>query len=336
MPVRILLSIGIMFGFCCSAAASGKAILGRGVNLGNALEAPQEGEWGMKVKPAYLALIAEAGFDSIRLPVRWSAHADEDSPYTISPAFFQRVDEAIQQAFEHELTVVLDLHHYDGLMEDPAPHRERFLALWAQVAEHYRASPPSLLFELLNEPNKNLDAETWNDLLMAAIRQIRVTNPERTLVVGPANWNAIKGLDSLTLPEDDRRIIVTFHYYLPFKFTHQGAGWVGPHTKEWVGTQWNGTADERLAIEADFDRAASWARKHRRPLYLGEFGVYEPADMDSRARWTEFVRRAAEERGMAWAYWEFGAGFGIYDRNGESWRTPLLRALLPAGKKDSE
>jgi endoglucanase len=33
---------------------------------------------------------------------------------------------------------------------------------------------------------------------------------------------------------------------------------------------------------------------------------------------------------MAWAYWEFGAGFGIFDREANGWRTPLLRALLPS------
>jgi endoglucanase len=51
--------------------------------------------------------------------------------------------------------------------------------------------------------------------------------------------------------------------------------------------------------------------------------------MESRARWTATVRAAAEARGFAWAYWEFGAGFGIYDRDAETWRVPLLTALMP-------
>ncbi len=51
--------------------------------------------------------------------------------------------------------------------------------------------------------------------------------------------------------------------------------------------------------------------------------------MASRARWTAFVSREAERRGMAWAYWEFCSGFGVYDPAAGAWREPLLEALLP-------
>ena len=42
--------------------------LGRGVNLGNALEVPQEGEWGVVLQSEYFPLIREAGFDTVRVP----------------------------------------------------------------------------------------------------------------------------------------------------------------------------------------------------------------------------------------------------------------------------
>src|SRR5262245_51928059 len=51
--------------------------LGRGINLGNALEAPKEGEWGVKLKAEYFKTIKDAGFATVRLPVRWSNHADK-------------------------------------------------------------------------------------------------------------------------------------------------------------------------------------------------------------------------------------------------------------------
>ncbi|HKD37098.1 MAG TPA: hypothetical protein VKB78_09865, partial [Pirellulales bacterium] len=59
------------------------ARFGRGINLGNALEAPHEGDWGVTLKESYFEAIASAGFDSVRIPVRWSAHAAESQPYTI-------------------------------------------------------------------------------------------------------------------------------------------------------------------------------------------------------------------------------------------------------------
>jgi endoglucanase len=40
------------------------------------------------------------------------------------------------------------------------------------------------------------------------------------------------------------------------------------------------------------------------------------------------VRSEIEKRGFSWAYWEFGAGFGIYDREEKAWREGLLNALL--------
>jgi endoglucanase len=81
--------------------------LGRGVNLGNALEAPNEGDWGVTLEETDFQLIHAAGFNSVRVPIRWSAHAAESTPYTIDPAFFARIDWVIEQAFANELAVVI-------------------------------------------------------------------------------------------------------------------------------------------------------------------------------------------------------------------------------------
>lgn len=63
-------------------------------------------------------------------------------------------------------------------------------------------------------------------------------------------------------------------------------------------------------------------------MWLGEFGVNSAADTASRAAWTRAVRAEAEGRGMAWAYWEFGSGFGVYDRTAGAWNEPLKQALI--------
>ena len=62
-------------------------------------------------------------------------------------------------------------------------------------------------------------------------------------------------------------------------------------------------------------------------MFLGEFGAYREADLESRARWTRFVAREAERLGISWAYWEFCAGFGAYDPKAEAWREALKSAL---------
>lgn len=303
--------------------------LGRGINLGNALEAPLEGEWGVVLKENYFATIKEGGFDSIRVPIRWSAHAPEGAPFTISPDFFARIDWVVEQAIQNDLMVIINMHHYEEIMVDPQGHRERFLSMWRQIADHFKDAPESVYFELLNEPNGAIArGGTWNEIAADGIREIRKTNPDRTLIVGPGNWNAISSLQRLTLPEDDRNLIVTVHYYEPFHFTHQGAEWVDG-SDSWLGTLWKGSPGEASAVRSALDRAERWGQQNNRPIFLGEFGAYSKADMDSRARYTAFVAREADQRGFSWAYWEFGAGFGAYDREKEQWIEKIYRALVP-------
>lgn len=105
--------------------------LQRGINSGNMLEAPNEGDWGLAVQEEYFDLIKAAGFDFIRLPVRWNAHAALDYPYTIDPAFFARVDQVVGWALARDLTIIVNLHHYEELATDPWSHKDRFIGLVA-------------------------------------------------------------------------------------------------------------------------------------------------------------------------------------------------------------
>jgi aryl-phospho-beta-D-glucosidase BglC (GH1 family) len=306
---------------------------GRGVNFGNALESPKEGDWGVVLKEEYFQKIKEAGFDSVRIPIRWSSHTEPSSPYRIDGKFFDRVDWAIDQALKRQLVPIVNSHHHDGLFEEPDKQEERFLAIWQQIAERYKGYPPALVFELLNEPHANLTAEKWNRLLRKALAIVRRTNPTRKVVVGPAGWNSIDELATLELPEDDRNLVVTVHYYSPFHFTHQGASWAGPDSQKWLGTKWTGDKAEQQAIMRDLDKATTWAVEHRHPLYLGEFGAYHKADLESRARWTRFVADEALKRKMGFGYWEFCNGFGVYDPQRNAWIEPLKDALLPTGRR---
>jgi endoglucanase len=296
--------------------------------MGDMLEAPNEGEWGLFVEEEYLDLIAQAGFDFVRLPVRWNTHAEAESPYTIDPDFFQRVDEVVAWALDRNLTVIMDFHHYEEMAWDPWSHKDRFLALWEQVAGHYRDYPPDVLFELLNEPNEQLNASLWNRYVFEALELVRRTNPTREVIIGPTQWNAYDWVSTLDIPADEH-LIVTFHYYLPFEFTHQGAEWAGEAAQNWLGTTWEGTDEQKEEIARDFDLVADWAERRNVRILLGEFGAYSRADLDSRVRWTAFVRGEAERHGFAWAYWEFGSGFGAYDPEAKTWREDLLKALIP-------
>jgi endoglucanase len=335
LALGVLLSLGAILTLAQERDATEKQLvanqqvrpLGRGINLGNALDAPNEGNWGVILKCDYFRTIREAGFETVRLPVRWSAHAGAEAPYTLDPNFAARVDWAIDQALANGLNIIVDFHHYEELNADPDKHLPRFNHLWEQIAARYKDRPVGVYFELLNEPHNKLSEDKWNATIPRALAAVRKTNPIRPVIVGPARWNAIEALDKLELPEDDRALIVTVHWYEPFEFTHQGAAWV-PGADKWKGRKWVGSDAQRSVIHDAFGRAAAWARSHGRPAFLGEFGVIQAADMESRARWTRFVVREAEKQGFGWAYWEWCSEFGAYDTRAKVWRTPLKAALV--------
>ncbi len=302
--------------------------LHRGMNLANMLEAPNEGDWGLKVKPEYFTLIKQAGFDFVRLPIRWSAHASETEPYTVFPSFFERIDQVVGWAPQNHLAIILDFHNYGDLMSNPPANEARFLGIWRQIAEHYRHAPPQVMFELLNEPTNWLNAATWNNYSQKALAVIRMSNPKRVVIIDSPESAYYAWINTLEVPQD-LHVMVTFHYYDPFAFTHQGADWLGYDTSPWLGTTWQGTDAEKAAIQMEFDEVSQWATRHHVRILLGEFGAYSKADLPSRVRWTSFVARTAEQHGFPWAYWEFAAGFGVYDPNARLWRPDLLEALLP-------
>jgi endoglucanase len=72
-----------------------------------------------------------------------------------------------------------------------------------------------------------------------------------------------------------------------------------------------------------------WPVEHRRPIYMGEFGAYEKADLESRARWTRFLADESMKRKIGFAYWKFCSGFGLYNAKNGQWVDSLKKALKP-------
>jgi endoglucanase len=300
--------------------------LGRGVNLGNFLEVPRSENWGVPIELKHLQLIKQAGFQSIRIPTKWSDYAGQNPPYLIEESFAKRVDTFIDEAEKVGINVVLNIHHYYDLDKDPLGHKDRFAALWTQIANRYKARGAYLYFELHNEPHEQL-SEHWNEVLLVGLAAIRQSNPIRPVIVGPAHWNGIWALPKLQLPADPN-LIVTVHMYNPHEFTHQGATWSNPEVRE-IRDRTFGKPEEIEKVVKELENAAKWGRDHQRPIYLGEFGAYQKAPQASRIVWTQTIARQAERLGMSWSYWEFAAGFGVYDLSSQHWRKDLLGALLP-------
>jgi endoglucanase len=314
-------------------AVTAAAALGRGVNFGNMLEPPKEGDWGLTVEQRFIDLLDGGTFRSVRLPVRWSNHASADASAVIDPAFFSRVDSVVDRLLGKGVYVVLDMHHYRQLdgdaldaneqSVDPAVVEVRLLAMWRQIAARYKNRSDRLILEVYNEPHGNLN-DRWNDIMARAVGTIRREDAQRLIVVGPTSWNSASDLSQLVLP-NDANLLLTVHNYEPFNFTHQGATWVSPTPP--IGTDCC-SADQLAQMSHGLDLAKAYGLKVGYPVFVGEFGSFSAADNAARLRYSRAMRDLIEARGMSWTYWELAAGFGIYDPTGAgAFRADLKDAL---------
>lgn len=296
------------------------------MNIGNALDAPKNIPWDVDIKNEYFDLIKEAGFDSVRIPVRFSDYAKNQPEYVLEEDFMKRVDGYIDYALSKDLVVILDFHHFVEIMDKPEQYKQCFLRIWEQLSQRYENHSDKLIFELLNEPTKNLKPEIWNEYLNEAIKVIRKTNKNRFIIVGSAEFSSLDSLKYLTLPKD-KKLIATFHFYEPNKFTFQGNIY-HQGFEQLKNVSWKNTDSEVRYIKERFSIVKRWADKNNIRIFLGEFGANQNAPKEDRVLWTKQVRKTAEEMGFAWGYWEFCSQFGAYDDKTASWNKMLLNSLV--------
>ncbi|MBN1648656.1 MAG: glycoside hydrolase family 5 protein [Spirochaetales bacterium] len=340
--------------------------LGKGLNFGNMLDAfPNEGDWsdGIFLKESDFDQAKKAGFDTIRLPVCFSFHARTGRPYTLDPEFMKRVDEVISWGLERGFRMVLDNHHSWHIMKNPSrKEQKRLFSIWKQIASRYRDYPGELYYEIMNEPTEKLTPELWNGIQKECLREIRKADSYHTVIVSGAEWSSVAGLLALEVPKEESNIIVSFHYYNPQLFVMQGSPWNNAEYAT-TGIVWPGPPDEPLApspeVPADsqwvFDwiheynsikdpqqnpagpglvvreiaQALEWAEKHRRPLWVGEFGTYNGVETVSRNNWIRFVRQELERNRIPWAFWSTASAKNdfLIDRKTGEWLSEISDAL---------
>jgi endoglucanase len=273
----------------------------------------------------HFMIIREAGFHTVRINLHPFRHMDSTT-FELRSHWWKVLDWTVENALANDLNVILDMHEYDAMAHNPEGRKPMWLAFWKQLARHSQNNPENVFFELLNEPFGDLTDELWNQYLTEGLELIRETNPSRTVIIGPGDWNSIGHLDSLVLPEHDRNIIVAIHYYSPDSFTFQGMAWANRADSR--GIQWLGTEEEKQVIIEDFRTAQTWSEKNKRPLFLDEFGVSDSAEIDSRTRYLSFIVGTAEDLGWSWAYWQYDDDFIIYDIENDCWIEPVLNAII--------
>lgn len=316
------------------------ANMGAGINLGNVFEAENDGfggfdeaqfhsSWSETIVPEHFKALGDSGFNNMRIPVSWEEHVTPtETGCTVDPEWMKQVFWAVDLAIKNGMVVVLNAHHWNSIYDSkPDAEIPCLLDVYRQMmVEVVKYPADSLVVETLNEPRGKLTSAKWNVLVDSIVNVVRAADPQRVVMVGTHNYNNASATSLLKLPSDSRNLILTFHYYEPFAFTHQGASFVEPSYP--VGKEWTATLSEMRAVKNAFEGVKAWADVHDMPVYLGEFGAFGAADSVSRETWTTFMTDISKKMGFGWAYWEFCSGFGVYDEDADVWNAPLMRALL--------
>lgn len=194
---------------------------------------------------ADVKLLAEMGFNSIRLPLHYNLFTlpFEKEPVkgeqTWLESGFKLVDDVLAWCNEFKIYLILDMHGapggqgYDSAISDydfrkpslweSEENKTKLVALWTKLAERYANERYIGGYDLLNEPNwafdganqngcdENSNSAIWN-LYKRIITAIRAVDPNHMLILEGNCWcNNFNGLPNVRTW--DTNLCLEFHKY---------------------------------------------------------------------------------------------------------------------------
>ena len=308
------------------------------------------------------ARLEQLGFDFVRIPIDEEQFWDEKGNKL--PEAWELLTNGIDLALKHHLRVVVDLHiirahHFNSasnkLLFTSEEAQQGLINLWYQLSDVLKKySNDYVAYEFMNEPVAD-DHEQWNVVVEKVHKALREVEPQRTLVIGSNRWQSYDTIEFLRVPEGDKNIILSFHYYNPMVLTHYKAPWasigkykgkinypgimvsqedydaapeeVKRELKQYTTQVWN-----KDKIREDFKDAIASAKKYGLQLFCGEWGVYEPVDRVLAYRWYKDMLEIFDEFDIAWTTWCYDGDFGFWDQRTEDYKDKPLVDLLMSGK----
>lgn len=286
--------------------------MGRGINLGNTLEPEYEATWNNdSVQEYYFDMYKEAGFKTIRIPIRWDKHTSSDTPYAIDEQWINRVEQVVDWALERDLIVIINAHHEQWFKADYTNQKDRMDSIWSQVSTQFKDKSHQLCFELLNEPTVDgttgLTQDQLDEFNKRTLGIIRKTNPYRIVIYAGMGWSSAEDLKNAAIPDyNDSCIMATYHSYNPWSFAGLGTG------------TW-GTEAQQTQMENEFIAMKIWSDQHNIPVVLSEFGAINTSDYNSRQFHYHKNIAYASKYSIATIAWDDGGDFEIMQRNDTSW-----------------
>ena len=288
------------------------AKMGRGINLGNVLSAPVEGNWALPFEEYYFQDVATAGFKTVRIPVdfygsrtsgntsTYSEAAGTENNYTggpsdyvVDPSYLNRVEQVVNWGLSNNLIVIIDFHgkelkdeflytfdsrdNYSEYYTQPTSAKrkadnEKFRAIWSQIAERFKDYPDELLFEIVNEPYFHLNADEMNVLNTDIISIIRAAGSNNT------NRNIIivgGGENSYNAPIQISDDVLNADDNLIGTFHYYLPRGFTASSDPNVNnrTFYWGSESDKNAVDAHFQIVKDWSLNKDIPVLLGEFGA---------------------------------------------------------------
>ena len=317
-----------------------------GFSLGNTMDStigknngePYEYEtgWGNQVTTREaIQGIADSGFNVLRVPVSWGEHLSSDGSYTIDKAWLDRVNEIVDYGLDAGMFVILNTHHEEWLFPDEAhfeANSEELAKLWSQIAERFSGYNEKLIFEGLNEPRKRDTIYEWNGgdeegqqvvnklnaVFVETVRNSGGNNGKRCLMIPTYAASAMeKTFAAMEVPENDDRIIVSVHAYIPYNFALASDNF----TDYWSSSDPSCTAE----IDNLMTTLKAYFLDKGTPVIIGEMGCVNRNNTEARKAWARYYVGKAHEYGIPCLWWDNGAYlgngelFGIYSRDSGNW-----------------
>ena len=338
-----------------------------GWNLGNQFEcsAPgQDGEsmqignpdgsihaetaWGNPVvTKKMIQAVKKAGFNAIRIPIRWQCHITNAQAMSIDKAWIARIKEVVGWCLDNDLKVIINVHHEKWLEGRPTyqykeENCQKLALLWMNIASEFQAYDYRLAFAGTNEVHlkdnwnaptaENLEVQNaYNQIFVDMVRATGGNNIRRHLIVQTYVCNPLYGINNgdFIVPKDvaqngNNYMSVEFHYYQPWEY----AGGIKYYFWGTAYKQYGDIPDSNEQTLTDFFNKVSetWSRQGL-GIVIGEWGVsdhYTAKNMEliheNMTYYCRFMVTEARKRGFSTFVWDnnsFGCGqdkYGIFDR----------------------
>ena len=293
----------------CSQTSNWEIVqaMGRGINLGNTLSAPVEGNWAPIVHEQYFVDLAEAGFSNVRIPADffgsrtdgqtsvWSALANTVDQYdggvedfTVSPVYLDRVENIINWSLNQGLYTVLDFHGaqlktefletFNGTNSNythptsakRAADLMKFKSIWTQIAYRFVDHPMELIFEVVNEPYfelNDVEMDFINLMIIDAIRSTGGNNSTRQIIITGG------GSNSYQAPSTIGDEVLNYDSNLIASFHYYiPFNFTASSQEQYNDFNW-GTNADKSTVDTHFDFVKSWSETNNIPVTLGEFAA---------------------------------------------------------------